>query len=82
VDRHPLEDTQSGRAQHRPDDATPRAWRRALKCASNGCVEVAMTGSEIAIRDSKRADSPILTYDATEWRVFIEAVKNGEFDLD
>ena len=56
-------------------------WRRASRCASNGCVEIAFSGDSIVVRDSKRPDSPVLTYSSEEWASFIDGVKNGEFDL-
>lgn len=56
-------------------------WHRSSRCANGGCVEVARLGTdEFAVRDSKRADSPVLTYDRQEWDAFIEGVKAGEFD--
>ena len=57
------------------------AWRRASRCASNGCVEFAQMGDNIAIRDSKQTDGPMLTYNRDEWRVFVAGVKAGEFDV-
>jgi hypothetical protein len=59
---------------------TALGWRRASRCSSSGCVEVAMNGDDIAVRDSKRPDSPVLTYSREEWRVFVAGVKAGEFD--
>lgn len=56
-------------------------WRRSTRCANGGCVEFARIGEKIAIRDSKHADSAVLTYDREEWRSFIEGVKAGEFDV-
>jgi hypothetical protein len=58
-----------------------RMWRRSTRCAGNGCVEVALSSGEIAVRDSKRPDGPILTYTRSEWDQFIGSVKAGEFDL-
>jgi hypothetical protein len=56
-------------------------WQRSSRCANNGCVEVARVGPDaFAVRDSKRADSPVLTYDRQEWDAFIAGVKAGEFD--
>lgn len=57
------------------------AWRRSSRCGGSNCVEVAMRGEGIAVRDSKRPDSPVLTYDREEWLDFLAGVKNGEFDL-
>jgi uncharacterized protein DUF397 len=56
-------------------------WRRASRCTSGGCVEVAITSHGIIVRDSKIKDSSELTYTPDEWRVFIEGVKSGEFDI-
>lgn len=70
------------------NDAQPPAgtWRRASRCAANGCVEVAIIGPPecpmtIAVRDSKNPTVPPLTYTVDEWRTFIAAVKAGEFDV-
>ena len=64
------------------DQPFPSAgWHRSSRCANGGCVEVARLGpDEFAVRDSKRSDSPVLTYDRQEWDAFIEGVKAGEFD--
>jgi hypothetical protein len=56
-------------------------WRRSSRCGSNGCVEVATANGVIGVRDSKKADSPVLTFDAQEWRAFVDGVKNAEFDI-
>jgi hypothetical protein len=56
-------------------------WRRASHCASSGCVEFALIGDEIALRDSKQAGGPMLTYNRDEWRTFVAGVKAGEFDV-
>lgn len=58
-----------------------RVWRRASRCASSGCVEIAFTEGGVAVRDSKREDSPVLVYDRSEWEIFVAGVKSGEFDL-
>jgi hypothetical protein len=34
----------------------------------------------VAVRDSKNPDGPILKYTDAEWLVFLNGVKNGEFD--
>jgi hypothetical protein len=62
------------------EDSRPE-WRRASRCAANACVEVAIAGDTILIRDTKRQDGTVLAYSREEWRVFVDGVKNGEFDL-
>lgn len=56
-------------------------WRKASRCDSAGCVEVAdlIDGSR-AVRDSKNPAQPALVFTAQEWRTFVAAVKAGEFD--
>jgi hypothetical protein len=33
------------------------------------------------VRDTKQADSPVLTFDKAEWAAFTVGIKNGEFDV-
>ena len=59
--------------------AAPPKWRRASKCANGACVEVADTGDQVLIRDSKLDDgSPIVALSRAGFRNFIDAVKKGE----
>ena len=47
----------------------------------NNCVEVAdLPDNGRAVRDSKRVDSPVLTFNAAEWRAFVQGIRAGEFD--
>jgi len=55
-------------------------WRKSPYSGNaNGCVEYAVLGDEVAVRDSKDPSGPVLRFPATEWREFVEAVKRGEF---
>jgi len=45
------------------------------------CVEVAQKDNLIGVRDSKNPDGPVLAYTLGEWRVFLAAVRNGEFNF-
>ncbi|MEU9886631.1 DUF397 domain-containing protein [Sphaerisporangium sp. NPDC051011] len=40
-----------------------------------------MTDGMIAVRDSKDPANPALLYTESEWQVFIDGAKNGEFDV-
>jgi|tagenome__1003787_1003787.scaffolds.fasta_scaffold20975652_2 hypothetical protein len=60
-------------------DTPDLGFRRASFCGSSGCVEVAFDGDLVALRDSKRADSPVLVFDSEEWQAFLSGVKAGEF---
>jgi hypothetical protein len=56
-------------------------FRKSSRCESGGCVEVAVTGSEVFMRDAKHADSPILAFSASQWAAFLEGIRNNDFDL-
>lgn len=55
-------------------------WRRSSRCSTQSCVEVEHLGDTVRVRDSKLADSPVLTYSQPEWADFLAGVKAGEFD--
>ena len=57
------------------------AWIKAQASTHNGqCVEIASAGGNIAMRDSKDPDGPILVYTPGEFRAFLDGARNGEFD--
>jgi hypothetical protein len=56
-------------------------YRTSSFCSNGGCVEVALAGDFVAVRDSKDTTKPALRYSAEEWQQFVAGVKNGEFDL-
>lgn len=62
-------------------EAKQVSWRRSTYCGNSSCVEVAIKGDEIRIRDSKHLASAALVYNRDEWLAFIAGVKAGEFDL-
>jgi hypothetical protein len=54
-------------------------WRISSFCASGGCVEVGATGNAVLVRDSKNADSPILTFSQNAWSSFVAGIRAGDF---
>ena len=60
-----------------PDES---GWRRAARCGTGACVEVAHDGDSVMIRDSKAPDVPPQRYTREEFAAFLAAVKSGEFD--
>ena len=58
-------------------------WRKSSHSDDHGgdCVEVADLAPVIAVRDSKDADGPRLTFSAVAWRSFTRRVKASEHDL-
>jgi hypothetical protein len=64
-----------------PSEREGLAWLKANRSTANGqCVEIASAVGNIAIRDSKDPDGPILVYTASEFRAFLDGARNGEFD--
>ena len=56
-------------------------WRKASGCGANGaCVEVAESGPEVLVRNSRFPDEDWLGFTHDEWVTFLEGVKAGEFD--
>lgn len=57
-------------------------WRKSSRSSPSGdnCLEVAFTGDEVAVRDTKNPQAGTLLFTGDEWRAFIEGAKAGEFD--
>jgi hypothetical protein len=58
-----------------------RPFRKASDSGNLGCVEVAITDGAIGVRDSKDQTGTVLDFTPHEWRIFVGAVKRGEFDI-
>ena len=56
------------------------AWRISTRSGGGDCVEVAAVDGSVAFRHSRRPDEATIVYTASEWRAFVEGVKDGEFD--
>lgn len=57
------------------------AWHKSSASGGNGCVEVAVSGDIIGVRDTKDREGPVLRFTPAEWAAFVDGVRNGEFDL-
>ena len=65
------------------EDQAGVVWRKSTLSTTNGCVEVAVVGDRIAVRDSKQEGrGPVLEFTAVEWAAFVGGVRAGEFDLE
>jgi uncharacterized protein DUF397 len=60
-----------------PADA---GWRKSTASASTNCVEVAMHGGLIHVRDSKAPAAGHLSFTPAEWDAFLTGVRQEEFD--
>lgn len=57
-------------------DLSHAVWRASTKSGANGdCVEVAVLGDAIAVRDSKDRGGPVLTFDRVAWRALLGEIK-------
>lgn len=55
--------------------------KSSLSYANGNCVEVAsLPGGEVGVRNSRRAEGPVLRFTPDEWHAFLGGVRNGEFD--
>lgn len=81
----PDEDRRSGTAasgaglSQSSDDRESLSWRKSSKSANNGyCVEVArLGGGQVAVRDSKDARGPVLSFSPAAWQSFVSAVRHS-----
>lgn len=63
------------------DDQGLLRWRKSSFSGINGCVEVAVTGERVAVRDSKDGGhGPVLEFTSEEWRAFLAGARGREFD--
>jgi hypothetical protein len=63
-------------------DLTGATWRKSARSSAQGnCVEVADNlPGVVAVRDSKDAGGPALTFSPARWTRFVHAVKAAAFD--
>ena len=62
------------------DDLTGARWIKSGRSGNGGnCVEVALLGDGVAVRDSKDPDGPVLRFTRAEWAAFTDGVRAGEF---
>lgn len=50
-------------------------WRKSSRSNSGACVEIAVGGASVHVRDSKDPTGPILTFDVSVFRNFVDRLK-------
>jgi Domain of unknown function (DUF397) len=56
-------------------------WHKSSFSGASGCIEVAFVQGNVAIRDSKNQQGPVLVFSPNEWTAFLSGVRGGEFEL-
>lgn len=72
----------SSPASHDVTRTSDLAWRKSRASGTGNCVQVAVKGDQVVVRDSKDPDGPVLAFTATEWDCFLIGVREGEFDTN
>jgi hypothetical protein len=62
-------------------DLSGAAWQKSTRSGSNGCVEIAFVGGQVAMRDSKNRNGSVLLFTPVEWETFTSAVRDGNSQL-
>jgi hypothetical protein len=56
-------------------------WRKSsASMEKDECVEVAVTGRSVLVRDSRAPSGGMLVLDSLEWRAFLSRIVDGEMD--
>ena len=60
-------------------DLTQNVWRKSSRSNTrpDQCVELTTVGPAVAVRDSKDADGPKLSFTARQWDTFTARIKSG-----
>lgn len=62
-------------------DQSRLRWRKSTRSGGGGCLEVAIASPDIVVvQDSKNPGRDRLRFRAEDWRRFIDAVTDGEFN--
>ncbi|MFI9816403.1 DUF397 domain-containing protein [Saccharothrix variisporea] len=57
-------------------------WRKSKRSSASGpeCVEIALSGTGAAVRDSKNRGAGALSFGSVQWERFVEVAKRGRYD--
>jgi hypothetical protein len=62
------------------DDGSARRWCKSSKSEHGACVEVSFSDDEVAVRNSRDPDGPVLHFTPHEWDAFVAGALAREFD--
>jgi hypothetical protein len=61
---------------------TARWQKSTYSMGAGNCVELTqLPGGDVAVRDSKDQDGPVLRFKVSEWQNFVCGAKAAEFDF-
>lgn len=60
-------------------DESCTTWRKSTASNSGACVEVAVAGGSVLIRDSKNPDGPMLRASAAAWFLLLASAREEAF---
>lgn len=55
-------------------------FKKSTFCGNGSCVEVATTGDDFFVRDSKNPQGPVLRFTSAEWQAFLAGAVAGQFN--
>jgi hypothetical protein len=55
-------------------------WRSSRRCEAGACVEVAVTGDAVLVRDGKDPEAQHLSFGYEAWRRFLAGLRDGTFE--
>jgi hypothetical protein len=55
-------------------------WQKSSHCASNSCIEVALSSTAARVRDSEDPGGPRLVVPPIAWRSFLDEIREGRFE--
>ncbi|WP_344441379.1 DUF397 domain-containing protein [Kitasatospora nipponensis] len=62
---------------------TAARWRKSIGSGDTNCVEVAIGGPVVGVRDTKdRGTGPILAFEPAAWAVFLDGVRDQGLTSD
>jgi len=56
-------------------------WYKSTTSADGNCVEIAIGGESVYVRNARDRGGPALRFRYHEWAAFLTGVHNGEFEL-
>ncbi|MFI5959748.1 DUF397 domain-containing protein [Cryptosporangium sp. NPDC051539] len=62
-------------------DLAALEWRKSSSSVDQGCVEIAVHGAHVMVRDSKSPSATVLGVNRRQWLEFLDAVRTDEWQL-